>query len=95
MSRALIVVTWDGQVTCLSWWDKLGVAGCRVVLWGPFNDGVPENSLVVAELRSVGEAKAFYRTLNDRILLEAKAFDAPEWPSLMPVKQRESSGARK
>jgi hypothetical protein len=81
--RPMLVIMQSGLATSLSRWAHMRVEGDLVVLLGPSKEGGPGSSLVVAELRSEGEAQAMFRTINQRILLKARRFDACDWPGLI------------
>jgi hypothetical protein len=88
MSRPLVLTTQSGLTTSLSWWAHMRVEGDSVVLASSSDDGWPDSSLVIAELSSDSEAKALFRTLNERILLKARTFDARDWPA--PIRSQTS-----
>lgn len=81
MSHPLVIVTTSSVTTCIRWWANCRVDGTSVVLTDSREDDRLVD-LVVAEFRSAAEAKAFLRTLNERLLCMAHVFDAREWPGL-------------
>ena len=81
MTRPMVVITTSGIVTRLDWWSTMKVDGRSIVLT-PVGDPDPEAVLVVASLSSEAEARALFRTVNDRITLGAGTFDVGDWPPL-------------
>ena len=82
---SLNVVTSSGVATNLSWWTALSRADNEVRLTRSCGDddcSIPDDFLVVADLRSPSEAEALYETLKARINLKAQMFDASNSPSL-------------
>ena len=78
----MVVLAQSGFTTSLAWWAHLRVEGNSVMLANSSEEGLPDPCLVVAELSSDAEAKARFRTLNERILLKARTFDARDWAGL-------------
>lgn len=84
MTRALVVVTSAGVPTSLAWWSRIRVDGHSLLLDAIVaEDDLSSDSLVVAEVRSEGEAQAMFRTINERLRDGASRFDARDWPGLV------------
>jgi hypothetical protein len=75
----LTVVTEAGIATSTKWWANIRVEGSSVVLSSSYEYGWPDANLVVAELASMRAAKEMFRTIQDRIALKVRRFDASEW----------------
>jgi hypothetical protein len=90
----MVVITEAGMATCLGWWAQLRVEGKSVVVATSPEERWPESSLVVAELRSEGEAQAMFRSINQRILLKARTFDSREWPGSIRREGNDAAGGR-
>lgn len=92
MTRPLMIVTAAGIPTSLAWWSRLRVEGQAVVLDAIVGDDESSgDSLVVAEVRSEGEAQAMFRTINQRLRDGASKFDARDWPGLVRDASDESA----
>ena len=91
MTGPLVVVTSAGVQTSLAWWSRLRVDGQAVVLDAAADDDPSVDSLVIAEVRSHGEAEAVLRTINQRMKDGASRFDARSWPGLAPSATRQPS----
>jgi hypothetical protein len=80
VKRPLIVVTALGIPTSMSWWSCVSVEGKAVVVSAVGKDADDGCSLVLANLRSQGEAQAFLRTLVRLTEYGARTYRASDWP---------------
>ena len=83
MKRSLVVFTSTGVVTSLEWWRTMKVEGESLLLVTASPDGEREIVLLVAQLRSEGEAQAMFRAIEQRIRLGAPRFDARDEETLV------------